>query len=261
VGGRSTLLGCVGADSAGGRVLDELIREHVDVRGVQRLGSESTAESIVIVEPGGARTIVAHSLIDLDKVPPPPDDLLDHIDDVAVVLVDARWPTASLAALRSARQWAVPGIVDVDRLPADEGFCGELFAAASHLVFSEAALRSLSGIDDPAEALRSVRRQTAAHLSVTLGERGVVWIDGEQSVHLPAFVVSAVDTTGAGDVFHGAFALALAEGADERCGFEFAAATAAIKCSRPGARAGTPHRGDVVRFLNERRAVQVPSPA
>jgi sulfofructose kinase len=79
-------------------------------------------------------------------------------------------------------------------------------------------------------------------VSVTLGENGVQWLDGDVVKSLEAFVVDVVDTAAAGDVFHGAFALALAEGLDEPAGFRFAAAAAALKCARPRARAGMPDR-------------------
>ncbi len=89
------------------------------------------------------------------------------------------------------------------------------------------------------------RNTPRAHVSVTLGERGVQWLDGDIVESIEAFTVDVVDTAAAGDVFHGAFALALAEGLDEPAGFRFAAAAAALKCSRPGARAGMPDRAAV----------------
>jgi sulfofructose kinase len=77
-----------------------------------------------------------------------------------------------------------------------------------------------------------------------------VWVDGDDVRSLAAFDVDAVDTTGAGDVFHGAVTLALAEGADEARAFAFASAAAALKCTRPGARAGVPSRPEVDDLLD-----------
>ncbi len=245
LGGRATLLGVVGADAVGEVVVEELRNERVDVEGIRRLTTLTTPESIVIVQPDGARTIVTHAGIGLDRVDPPtlPAGAFD------AVLVDARWPDATRAALDMAQQAQIPGVVDVDRLPADRS----LLDNASHLVFSENAMLELCATDDLADdlaaGLRSVAGATGARVSVTLGERGVTWLDGDDLRHLDAFPVEAVDTTGAGDVFHGAFTLALAQQTTEGDAFRFASATAALKCSRPGARAGIPDRAEVDDYL------------
>ena len=165
-------------------------------------------------------------------------------------MVDARWPDATRQALELAQTAGIPGVVDVDRLPTDP----DLLTTASHLVFSEAALIELTGTTDLDAGLRQAAGRFGGHISVTSGERGVKWLEDGSVHHLPAFEVDAVDTTGAGDVFHGAFALALAEGSTERDAFEFGAATAAVKCSRLGARSGIPRRSDVEEFLSVRRS-------
>jgi sulfofructose kinase len=153
------------------------------------------------------------------------------------------------AALGHAHANAVPSVVDVDRRIADPETRRAVFELATHLVFSEDALRDMTGCDSSADGLRAVAGQTAAHVSVTLGERGVEWLDGEVVQSIEAFVVDVVDTSAAGDVFHGAFALALAEGLDEPAAFRFAAGAAALKCARPGARAGMPDRRTVDEFV------------
>ena len=241
LGGHATLMGAVGSDQVGDVVLDELRAERVDVNCVRRLHATATPESLVIVQPDGSRTIVAHASIDLSRLEEP----TLPTGKLSAVLVDARWPDATRAALKAAQRSRIPGVVDVDRLPADTA----LLETASHLVFSEPAMTELTGSDDLDVGLRAVAKNMRAHVSVTLGERGVTWVDGDEIRHLDGFAVEVVDTTGAGDVFHGAFALALAEGASEIAGFRFASATAAVKCSRPGARAGIPDRASVEEFL------------
>jgi sulfofructose kinase len=241
LGGRATLLGVVGADAVGDVVVEELRAERVDVEGIRRLTTLATPESIVIVQPDGARTIVTRAGIDLDRVEPP----TLPAGEFNAVLVDARWPDATRAALAMAQRVQIPGVVDVDRLPDDR----TLLDDASHLVFSESAMLELCATDDLADGMRSVAADTGAEVSVTLGERGVTWLDGDDLRHLDAFDVDAVDTTGAGDVFHGAFTLALAQQMTEFDAFRFASAAAALKCSRPGARAGVPDRAEVDGFL------------
>jgi sulfofructose kinase len=88
---------------------------------------------------------------------------------------------------------------------------------------------------------------------VTLGGDGVVWLEGATSRHLPAFEVRSVDTLGAGDVFHGALAVALAERRPWAEALRFASAAAALKCSRPSGRGSFPTRREVERLLGEPR--------
>ena len=95
-----------------------------------------------------------------------------------------------------------------------------------------------------------MRKLTDAFLAVTLGAGGVLWLDEQDRVRrLQSFPVHAVDTLGAGDTFHGSFALALAEKMPEPEALRFASAVAAIKCSRFGGRAGVPNRAEVEEFL------------
>ena len=239
LGGRAVFLGCLGADHAGDQVESELINEGVDVSLVVRRAGAVTPMSCVIVDAAGDRTIVNHTPVELFDDDGP--DMSALRPDA--VLVDGRWPAAADKALRLARAIGVPSVVDVDRAPVD-GDLGVL-GLASHLVFSADALAALTGADDPATGLTNVAASTDAVVAVTLGRRGVGWLDGDRFQSLPAFAVAVVDTTGAGDVFHGAFALALAERMDLSQAFRFASAAAALKCSRPGGRLGAPDRRSV----------------
>ncbi len=80
----------------------------------------------------------------------------------------------------------------------------------------------------------------------------MLWRDGTALRRSPAFPVKAVDTLGAGDVFHGAFALALAEGRDAPAAMRFGSAAAALKCSRLGGSTGAPTRAEVEAFMAAR---------
>ena len=101
----------------------------------------------------------------------------------------------------------------------------------------------------PGRGLLAMRDRTDAFLAVTTGAGGVWWLDGSEIRNQPAFPVEVVDTVGAGDVFHGALALALAERQPEPAALRFASAAAALKCARPGGRAGTPARSEVEELL------------
>ncbi|MEX2627787.1 MAG: PfkB family carbohydrate kinase, partial [Ilumatobacteraceae bacterium] len=244
-GGDAVFIGAVGDDRMGRVVTGGLAELGVDVARVQRIPGRTTPISAVIIDRTGARMIVNHADADLFALadPAPAAD----IGEVDAVLCDCRWPAGAAATLRAARERGVPGIVDVDR-PLTEGATW-LFELASHLVFSREALRSTAGVFRPGPALRIVRGLTDAWVGVTLGAGGIEWLDDHGSGHLAAHDVEAVDTLGAGDVFHGAFALLLAEGGDEEHAMRFANAAAALKCTRPGGRDGIPSRTDVDQFL------------
>ena len=123
-------------------------------------------------------------------------------------------------------------------------------AMAKHVVFSEAALVRMSGMPDPAQALRWARPRVAGpYVGVTIGARGYLWLEGDTLHDMPAYRVDAIDTLGAGDVFHGAYALALAEGREVREAARFANAAAAIKCTRASGRRGIPLRAEVDAWL------------
>lgn len=246
LGGAASLVSAIGDDETGNSVLAGLRAEHVDTRLVGQVANVATPFSAVIVSVDGARTIVNHNPPELLAQPCP--DLEGVVCDA--VLVDGRWPAGTTASLSLARRRGIPGVVDVDRATADAAVIATCLDLASHLIFSEDALRELTGKSSVTDALRRISRDTSAHVSVTLGARGVVWIDGDDVRSLDAVDVDAVDTTGAGDVFHGAAALALAEGADEARAFAFASAAAALKCTRPGARAGIPSRPEVDDLLD-----------
>jgi len=91
-------------------------------------------------------------------------------------------------------------------------------------------------------------RGGARACAVTGGEAGSWWLTAEGPMHVPAPAIDAVDTLGAGDVFHGAYALALAEGGDTASAARFATLAAALKCTRDGGRAGCPTRAEVAAF-------------
>ena len=238
LGGHAVLLSRVGSDPDGDAVLDELRVEGVDVRLIDRADGTRTPMSAVIVGPDGERTIVNHTPASLLSGPAPAVGCFD------ATLVDGRWPEATADVLRRARERGVPGIVDVDRRTVGDGLDTAL-ELASHLVFGEDALRQSTGCADHVDGLRRIAASTDAHVAVTVGAGGVVWLDDAGARQLGAFEVDVVDTTGAGDVYHGAFAVALAEGSDEPTAHRFAAAAAAIKCERPGARRGIPTRAEV----------------
>jgi sulfofructose kinase len=249
LGGEAVLVSRVGDDLPGRGVRDELARERIDLTGLHTLAGARTSLSAVIIDPSGERMLVndtdPRTLQGVEGVAP---ELFAGAD---VVLADTRWADGARAAVHAARDLGVPSVLDFDRAP-DHGGAEELLAHASHIVFGRQGLAQLAGDEDPARGLRHARELSPAWLAVTSSAEGVYWLDGDRVRHEPAFAVETVDTLGAGDIFHAAFALALAEGRDERAALRFANAAAALKCTRPGGGAGAPWRHEVETFLKER---------
>ena len=127
-----------------------------------------------------------------------------------------------------------------------------LLTASSHLVFSSEALQSTAGMADDGEALKKIAKLTPSFLAGTQGAQGTLWLDETQSLQrTPAFPVHTVDTLGAGDVFHGAFALAITEKQDIQSALRFASAAAALKCTRFGGAFAAPQRTELEQFLRQ----------
>ena len=247
LGGQAVLATCLGEDMAGRVIADALAKEGVGLEAVTWSSTAQTGLSAILVDAAGERLLVNHTDPALFS---PATDSIDGLgDEFDAVLVDTRWLAGSLASLRLAKARNLPGVMDFDSVPATGAL--ELLAAASHVVFGEAALLKLSGAGDLVAGLRWARQHTAAFLAVTAGERGVTWLAGDAVRQQAAFKVEAVDTLAAGDVFHGAFTLAVAEGQAIGDAMVFAAAVAALKCLRFGGGTGTPTREEVAKFLGQ----------
>lgn len=244
LGGRALLAARVGADPVADLIEGELAGYGVDCRYLRRFPGCASSLSAVFVDAQGERLIVNH----LDRTLPAAADWLPEpaAAGCQAVLADTRWPEGALAALRSARAAGLPGVLDADRpIPPD----GAVLAAASHVAFSHEALAEYTGDPDPVRALAAAAAGLDAWCCVTVGAEGVHVVQAGRHGHVPGHRVTVVDTLGAGDVWHGAFALALAEGRPEDAAVRFASAAAALKVQRPGGRAGAPTRAGVEHFM------------
>ena len=248
LGGRAALAGPLGGprgdDPNGDRVLDALAREHVDCSACVRLAGIASPLSAIFIDATGERMIVTYR--DRRIADASPGDPARLVASADAMLADNRYPDFVRPILQAARARGIPAVLDADR---PTGLDEDLFGIASHVVLSGECLRATTRHDDLAEGLAAVAGVTQAFLAVTDGPRDILWLDGGKLRRSPAFVVKAVDTLGAGDAFHGGFTLALAEGRDIAAALRFAAATAAIKCTRIGGSAGAPTRAEVEALL------------
>ena len=236
----------VGDDPAGVAIRNGLKAEKVDVRYVHAFEEARSSTSAVIVDGHGERMIITQR----DTSIPAGTSWLpiERVAEASAVLCDLRWLEAVRVVLTRARREGIPTILDAD-LGGREAL-PELLALVDYAVFSAPSLHEFARGMSDVEALQQVMRHGPRHAGVTLGPRGYLWAgrDG-RSGHQPAFQVDVVDTTGAGDAFHGAFALGVAEGLPIEATARQAAAVAALKCTRLGSRAGLPTRSELDRFV------------
>jgi len=248
LGAETYLWASVGDDAAADALITGIEAEDVDCSLVRRVAGGSSAVSSILVDTRGERIIVPY----YDPVTQAEPDGPPTIDfaKLDAVLADVRWPGASAAALNAACEAGTPAILDAD--VASLAVLEKLLPLATHIVASEPAAAILCGAStDPGEACAMLARRTGVFVAVTAGSAGTYWFDeGMQRVrHVPAPRVEAVDTLAAGDVFHGAFAVGLAEKMPPDAIIRFAGAAAAIKCTRFGGRLGAPTRDEVDAWL------------
>lgn len=249
LGARASYGGRVGADAVGDRILQQLALEGVDVERARRINHCASSSATIFIDDAGERLACIYNDPSLDS-----DPTWLPLDDVAsfdAVLADVRWPEGSDRAFRAARAAGVPSIFDGD--VGDATALRELSARCDYAIFSMPGLALASGAQDPMRGLEIMQR-SARMVGVTLGSKGSAWIDrGVRHIeHAPR--VAVVDTLAAGDVFHGAFALALGEGKAVAQAARFANAAAAIKCTRFGGRLGAPSRSEVDTLLSAQSA-------
>jgi len=244
LGGEVKLAARMGDDAIGDLIAREIEAENVDCSLMKRFAGCQSSFSSIYLNRAGERQIVnfRDPKLSMDA-----DWLCDAIPDgLDAILADTRWPQGASIAMSVAANAGIPGILDAEAPLQD---AGEAINHASHIAFSAQGLRDFTGTASLSDGLQLASGRTKAWLCVTNGEYGVDILSGGNAHHVPAYRVEAVDTLGAGDVWHGAFAMRLAEGADEEQAVIFANAVAAIKCTRLGGRLGTPDRATTEKFM------------
>ncbi|WP_136658309.1 PfkB family carbohydrate kinase [Nitratireductor sp. XY-223] len=246
LGGKAVLSARLGDDMIGDMILSGLDEEGVDHSLVKRFAGRRSSYASVLVDQTGERCIIGYRDNGIDAGDPWVEQL--ELPPFEAALADTRWPEGACVMMRTARQRGVPGVMDGEAPLGDSDAALKL---ASHVAFSQPGLSHYAGSDDLEDGLKRAAGETGAFVCVTVGEGGVHWLEDGALRHMPAFAVDVVDTLGAGDVWHGAFTLKLAEGAGEEEAMRYAGAAAALKCTRFGGRSGTPGAEEVNSFLME----------
>ena len=252
LGGRASICGPMGdvREASAKYIFEKLAHEGIDTKHIMHMQGLVTPISNIMIDPSGERTIVTFRDPELWKVRLP--DAGELLEDCQAILTENRCAEFCTDLCAEARRRGIPVIVDVDRtMSLREG----LLTASSHLVFSSEALQSTASVRDDAEALKKIAKFTSSFVAGTRGAQGTLWLDEQHKLReTPAFPVHTVDTLGAGDVFHGAFALAITESQDIPSALRFASAAAALKCTRFGGAFAAPQRAEVEQLLSHGQA-------
>lgn len=245
LGCRTAFAGYLGADVYGDFHLAEFHADGINTDWVVR-GSEPTPLSAIIVKPDGLRTIVHYrggsegacvGRFDLARL------------RTKSILIDGYQFEVAVALTDYAKANRVPIVIDADALRPQ---VAQLVKQVNYVVASERFALEYSdgaGVEAGLHKLSAV----APNVVITLGGRGLIWQRGTTTGQLTAFPVNAVDTTGAGDAFHGAFAAGLALGLEWDELLRYASAVGALCCTKVGGRVGIPTATEVAKFLAAHR--------
>jgi sulfofructose kinase len=245
LGGSAQVWSRIGDDWLGRMARQSLIDEGFEVTGVHTVPGAATSQVAILVDRRGDRLVVPFHDPDADASA---DWLpLDALDDADFLHCETRWPEGAEAALKAARARGIPCMVDGEVAPVET--LRRLIPLADYAVFSDAGLLIYAGGKDVEQALLEVGAAHRGHVGASCGAEGYAWYENGRIRRVRAPKVAVVDTLAAGDVFHGALALALLEGRSIEDAARFACASASLKCTRFGGRLGCPSRAEVDAFL------------
>jgi len=241
LGRTAVFSGYLGNDTFGNLHIQELEAEGVLTNWIAR-GSDPSPVSTIIAKPNGSRSLIAYQGA-TTNLPAGSIDFSNLIPKV--ILFDGHEPHISIPLVAWAKENGIPTVLDAGSLHFGTK---KLAVQVDYLVCSEKFARQFTEEQDKLLAMRKLGN-VAPNVVITLGEHGLIWKQDENEGHLPAFKVNAVDTTGAGDTFHGAFTWCLAQKMAWLETLIFASAAAALCCTKVGARHGIPYHNEVMLLL------------
>jgi ribokinase len=249
VGARVAMVGRVGVDANGERLVDALVREGIDCGAIGREPGRPTGVAAITVATGGENSIVVVPGANHSLTPAHVEAATGLLGAARIVVVQLEVPldavAAALALAGAAGAQTLLNAAPAVALP------DELLASLDWLVVNEGEAASLLGapVDDLSQAVaagEALRARGPKHVLVTLGGAGLVHADAHGTTHLAAPTVTAVDTTGAGDTFVGALAAALAQGLAPDAALRWGQAAAALAVTRRGTQSAMPTRADIL---------------
>jgi sugar/nucleoside kinase (ribokinase family) len=249
LGVRAKYIGKVGTDEMGDLSLKNLASEDIDTASVLvESGTRNQYAFIIIDQRSGERTI----LWERDERLNFRDSELRKEDICAgrILYLDGHDHHSALQAARWAQEENIPVVADLDKVMPQ---FKSLISMIDFLICSENVPREFAGLEDTAEALRALKDHCRGFVAVTLGDRGAAALVGDELIRFPAYDVHAVDTTGAGDIFHGGFIYGLLQNWPLEKIMSFANAAAGLNCTQLGARAGLPVTSEIIQLMESGR--------
>ena len=239
LGGHATLIARLGKDEIGRIIKNQLIADGVQVDRIKEYKDNRSSFSSVYIDKTGERQIVNFS----DPLLPEDAAWIKDIEEHDVYLADTRWNQGAIETMKLAKKYNRPGVLD-----AEDTVTAEAIKIASHVAFSSYGLKKFTKESNLKKALSYVCKITDAWVCVTNGDKGVFFLQNNLLENVPAPKIEAEETLGAGDVWHGAFSLGLAEGKNEVDSIKFANLVASLKCKNFGGRDSFPNRQQVIDF-------------
>jgi sulfofructose kinase len=231
LGGKAGFCGYLGNDLFGTAHQREFEAESVDTSLIVR-GNYPSPVSQILAKPDGSRSVINFKtdtpFLAADAV------TVSHMPKV--ILFDGHEPLISMSLCQWAKANSIPTVLDAGSL--HQG-TQDLAGAVDYLVTSEKFAVQFTGADSPQSALQ-IMQETADYVVITMGENGLIWSKNGEAGSMEAFTVDAIDSTGAGDAFHGAFACGLSSGMSWHALLRYASATGGLTCTKLGARMALP---------------------
>lgn len=248
LGARCAFAGVLGHDDLSDFVAETLRREKIDLSHAVYLPDARPVHSTIIV---GAAQNTRNIFFEIGGLTGAAEDRPDEnvIRSARVVFLDHTGMKGAVRAARIAREAGVPVVADLERND-NEGF-DVLLGLVDHLIISEKFACRLTGASEAKEAVHALWKPDRQVVVATAGTRGCWYrtTNTKDAAHFPAFAVNVVDSTGCGDVFHGAYAAGLAQGLTLEERIRLACAAAALKATKPGGQLGIPDKKSVEEFL------------
>jgi ribokinase len=253
LGCRTTFIGRIGDDANGKFLLNEFNSEGVNTTGIIIDQSMPTNQAFIwIDQQTGKKSIVLNSKHYRPILPK--EISLDHVGSAKYLLIDGRDTEATFELIKWARDCGVEIIIDAG---SPRNRMEQLLRSVDYPVASDSFCQKYFKQDDCIAAIHKLLSYGAKAAVVTCGSRGCYGGDKTGNYYQPAFKVAVVDTTGAGDVFHGAFIFGLVQNWELPKILKFASATAVIKCTKIGGRSGIPDFQTVNNFLEKIQSEEI----
>ncbi|MFW6364999.1 MAG: carbohydrate kinase family protein [Spirochaetota bacterium] len=248
LGIKSEFVGAIGNDDAGGFIMKKFIENRVSCPRIRVMEDKPSPCSICLVNAStGTRTIIHykgvqfHDSLDLDI----------DLYGIKILHLDGYWPVTALDTARRAREQGITVMLDPSSTVIDLEYRDELLSYIDYFMPGYGFGKMMTGEHDPEAICRALYLNSMKAVILTHGDSGAFIFDGESFKNIPAFRIGAVDTTGAGDVFHGAFMAGYLWGYEIEKNCIFANAAAALKCGKVGGQAGIPYKHDGFEFLRK----------